>query len=297
MIPLCVLAICLAQADPLSLPIGRPGKAQVLPGQIVNLNTDKSSSIADIAKAAEGFRFVFLGENHDQPEHHKMQAAIIEALVANGRDVIVGFEMFTRPAQSSLNPWTLGWWSEDEFVEKSDWKKQWGLDYSLYKPIFDVVKSHRLPMVALNIPRDWVRAVGRGGPSAMPSESNGEVPSLDLSNKDHRAVFDALMGGHPPMGNQGQNIYAAQVLWDTAMADSALKYLANHPTTSKTVFVVIAGSGHVMYGQGINWRVRQRTGESGLTVVMAQSDKAISVSRGLGDFVFVSLPNAVTERR
>jgi uncharacterized iron-regulated protein len=150
-------------------------------------------------------------------------------------------------------------------------------------------------MIALNVPRDWVRAVGRGGPSALPEEAAGQIPRLDLSNKQHRSVFDAMMGGHPMTGSQGENVYAAQVLWDTAMADSALKYLESHPPHSKTVVVVIAGSGHVVYGQGINYRVWQRTGERGLTVTMAESrpeqDPAgLKVSRGLGDFVFVTPP-------
>ena len=85
-------------------------------------------------------------------------------------------------------------------------------------------------------------------------------------------------------------MYAAQVLWDTAMADSALKYLGGRPSTRNTVFVVIAGSGHVMYGQGINFRVRQRTGECGVTVMMVDAEDRVEVSRGIGDFVFAAKP-------
>jgi uncharacterized iron-regulated protein len=80
------------------------------------------------------------------------------------------------------------------------------------------------------------------------------------------------------------------VLWDEAMADTALKYLEVHRPNSRTVFVVIAGSGHVMYGQGINYRIAKRHGGEGITVVMADSNEPLPVSNGIGDFMMV-MPN------
>lgn len=272
--------------SPYLLPIGPSGQINVAPDSIVRTADGQTVSAEDVAAAADGHRFVYLGESHTSLKHHQMQAAVIQALVNRGRDVVVGFEMFTRPVQSQLNPWTMGWWSEAEFVEKADWKGQWGFDFALYRPIFEVVKRHKLSMVAMNVPRDWVRRVGRDGASALTEGERLQVPAIDRSNKDHRSVFSALMGGHPPTGDRGENIYSAQVLWDVGMADSALKYLAERQNTSRTVFVVVAGSGHVMYGQGINYRIWQRTGERGITLTMLESDESEEVSRGLGDFVY-----------
>ena len=286
MLGCAALACAQGEISPNRLPIGTPGTVVVAPGAMVSTATGAAITADGVAAAADGHRFVYLGENHDHPLHHKMQAAIIEALVRRGRSVVVGFEMFTRPVQSSLNPWTLGWWDRDEFIERSEWKTQWGFDFALYEPIFNVVRANRLPMIALNVPRDWVRAVGRGGAGALTAEQKAQVPPIDLTDRGHRQVFDALMGGHPMTGAQGQNIYAGQVLWDVGMADSALKALASMPPDSKRVFVVVAGSGHVMYGLGINGRVKRRTGESGITVVMTSSDIPAEVSRGLGDYVY-----------
>jgi uncharacterized iron-regulated protein len=92
-------------------------------------------------------------------------------------------------------------------------------------------------------------------------------------------------------GVSPDNIYAAQVLWDEAMADTALKYLALWPKDPETVFVVISGSGHALYGQGINYRVNRRKGGKGITMVMEESPGTVTVSRGLADFVFVSPPS------
>ncbi|HZH99262.1 MAG TPA: ChaN family lipoprotein [Fimbriimonadaceae bacterium] len=272
--------------DPYLLPIGSKGRVTVSRGQIVQTSSGKAVDLTEVARAARSHRFIYIGESHDNAAHHQFQADLIEALAKDGRRVVVGFEMYTRPAQETLNPWTLGWWTEEEFIERSDWKKQWGFDFALYRPVFEVVKNHKLPMVALNVPREWVRSVGRGGYAALSEEQRKELPTdLHLGNQEHRQVFQALMGGHPMTGAQGENVYAAQVLWDEGMADTALKYLAGRRQDARTAFVVVAGNGHVMYGQGINYRVHRRTGQRGLTVVQMEPGERREVSRGLADFV------------
>ena len=287
-LPLLVAAL-LGQStpEPLRLRIGAAGEVTVAPGTIVDTRTGETVSIEEIVSAAAGKPFVFLGESHTNPEHHKFQAQVIDAL-AKVRPVVVGFEMFTRPVQEDLNPWTLGWWSESEFIGKSDWKHQWGYDFGLYRPIFETIKDHRLPMVALNIPRPWVHTVATKGYEGLSAEQRADLPAdLGALNPAHRTVFDALIGGHPGGSAGADRMYAAQVLWDQAMADSALKYLAAHPQPSDSAFVVVAGSGHVLYRQGINYRIWKRTGQQGVTVVMVDGEKPVAVSKGVADFVYV----------
>jgi uncharacterized iron-regulated protein len=242
----------------------------------------------DVAKAADKNRFVFLGEQHATPAHQAMQASIIEALVRRGRKVVVGLEMLQRPKQSALDAFIGGKTDEAQFLTDADWKGQWGFDFSFYRPVFDSAKRHKLPMVALNVPRDWVRAVGRGGLSALPAESKGQLPEvIDPNVPDHRKVFESLMGGHPMTGPAAENMLAAQTVWDEGMADSALRFLGPK-IDRKTVFVVLAGSGHVMYGQGINLRLARRGHDSGTSVVMTESSDPLAVSKGIADFFYVS---------
>jgi len=270
------------QVDPWLLDIGARGTVDVSPGVVVDTRTARRASADDIAAAAAGRRFVLVGEEHDNPDAHLWQVKIIEALHKVGRHVIVGYEMIQRPEQFALDLWTLGKLSEPQFLERCKWQTSWGFDYALYRPIFETTRKCGMRNVALNIPRDWVRAVGRGGYDALDADAKAQLPMLDLSNDRHKKVFDTLMGGHP-MGSP--NVYAAQVLWDEAMADSAVKYLDKTPVSDNTVFVVIAGNGHVMYGQGIGWRLAKRTGDRPLTVVTVSSDDPRKVSRGAGDFV------------
>jgi len=278
-------------ADPNRLPIGLKGEATVPVGQIYDLGRQRRATVQDIVDAARGKRFVFLGENHATTDHQQMEAEVIAALVGAGRHVVVGMEMYQRPRQSWLDQWSAGSISEADFLEKSDWKGQWGFDFSFYRPVFQVIRDNGLPLVGLNLPRDWVRSVGRQGLAGLPAEAKPDLPAdIDLGNKEHRSMWDALLGGsgHPMTGPSIDNMYAAQVLWDEGMSDTAIKYLDKAPKDPKTLFVVIAGSGHMMYKQGINWRVAKRKAGEGITVIMVQDNEPATVSRGIGDFVYVS---------
>ncbi|HRJ26837.1 MAG TPA: ChaN family lipoprotein [Fimbriimonadaceae bacterium] len=275
--------------DPYLLAIGPPGRVRVENG-LTDLRSGQKATAAEVARAARGASFVLVGESHETPAHHQVQADIIRALVQDGRHVTVGFEMFTRPNQENLNPWTLGWWSEAEFVERAQWKTQWGYDFAAYRPVFEAIREFRLPMLALNVPRDWVRQVGRQGPAGLTPEQQAQVPALYLENTQHKTVFESLLGGHPLAGDQGRNMYAAMVLWDEGMADTALKYQAASPNNPQRVIVMLAGIGHALYKQGIDWRIQRRTGQKTVTVISIESDGPREVSRGLGDFVFSSKP-------
>lgn len=278
------------EIDPNLLAIGGAGQLDIAPNQILNTATGRTANADAIAKAADGLNWVYLGENHATTAHQQLQADIIEALAKRGRKVIVGLEMLTRPKQPVLDLWHTTSVSESTFLQKIDWKKEWGFDYKFYRPIFQAAREYSLPMVALNVPRDWVRYVGRGGYGNLTDLQKQELPSeFFLGNGDHKQVFTALMGGHPLTGPQGDNMYAAQVLWDEGMADTALKVM-KAKGDKNTVFVVVAGVGHVMYGQGINYRVTRRTGAKGITVSMLQGDEPQKVAKGLGDFVFMSVP-------
>ena len=278
-----------APTHPYQLPLNGGRVVSVGEGISDLRNGGQASSIDEIVEAAEGVRYVLVGESHDQLAHHQAQAEIIQALADAGRFVVVGMEMFTRDNQINVAPWPGGIWTDEEFVTASSWETQWGFDYALYKPIFDVVKAQRMPLYALNVPRDWVRQIGREGVGYVDKDKATWIPDLakNLDNADHKAVFTSLMGGHPMTGARGDNIYAAQVSWDVGMAKSAIDAMADK-FSDKWVMVIIAGSGHVMYGEGINDRITRISGEKTMSVICINEAPEGKVSSSLGEFVWVT---------
>jgi uncharacterized iron-regulated protein len=251
------------------------------------LATGQPATADDVAKAADRHLFVMLGEEHATAPCQAMEADVIQALVRRGRHVVVGMEMYQRPKQAVLDQ--FGALQEPDFLQQSDWKGQWGFDFSYYRPVFDVIRRNHIPLIGLNVPRAWVHEVAQGGFEGLTTDAKAELPSdMRLDMTDHRAVFDSLMGGHSTTNTSMDRMYAAQVLWDEGMADTAIRYLSVHRPDRRTVFVIVAGSGHVMYGQGINLRLARRKAGEFLTVVMTESTAPLEVSNGLADFVYVT---------
>jgi len=280
-------------ANPYLLEIGLPGTVSVPLGKIVRTDDGTVVTLDQVVESFDSVPYVLLGEQHATTEHQKLQAQIIEALVKRGRTVVVGMEMLTRPMQPFADVALAGWISDEVLQKRIDWKNQWGFDFSFYKPIFDVVRKYQLSVSALNVPRDWVRTVGRSGYEGLSPEVRATLPiGIDLKNSDHRSVFTSLMGGHPMTGARGENVYAAQVLWDEGMAQTALLAFAKIKNQSKPIVVILAGSGHVMYGAGINYRLKRQSAASSMSVVMVTGLEEIKVSKGLGNFVFASKTEA-----
>jgi hypothetical protein len=158
------------------------------------------------------------------------------------------------------------------------------MEYHLYKPILDFARAERIPVVALNIPRDIVEKVGRGGVESLSAEEKRDLPQeLDLSNDAYRArlkrVFDRHQGATQ---KKFEFFHQAQVLWDESMAESVDRFLKERPGYR---MVVLAGNGHLEYGAGIPSRVFRRNGLS-YAIVLNDTD----VHAGIADFVVFPQP-------
>jgi len=184
---------------------------------------------------------------------------LIQDLVAKGKNVVIGLEMFERSQQPVLDKWSQGLLTEEEFLKEVQWETTWGMDYELYKDILDEVKKHRLKVLALNVQRDLVRRVAQNGIKKLSPEDKKKLPEMDATDKQHRAYIKSIYKGHQGGSAEGfKNFYQAQSLWDESMAETLSEFLKSSDGEGKTV-LVFAGSGHVAFGFGIPKRFYRRT--------------------------------------
>jgi uncharacterized iron-regulated protein len=271
--------------DPYLLPIGTKGTVNAAMGY-TSTKSGQASTADQIAADCDNVQFLLVGESHATPSHHKAQAELIQALVKRGRFVTVGMEMFTRDKQLLVNGLSYGNQSVDDFQISSDWKTQWGHNFDAYRPVLQTIKDNQLRVVALNVPRDMVRKASREGWDKFDEFQKKWVPYMDLTNKNHEMVVSALLGGHPLNGTSGINMMAGQTTWDIGMAKTALDWQAAWPY-KKNIMVILAGSGHVMYGQGINFRLFEMQKANSKSVVCIHDAPGRPVSRGIADYLFV----------
>jgi uncharacterized iron-regulated protein len=264
-----VSAIAQSSNQILHLSIGDPArKDREVPLQldaITDTKTGEAITPAQLVGRLAGVRLLLVGEEHTNIDIHRIQARIIEALQAAGRRVFIGLEMYPSTEQRSLDDWRDGLLTEEGFVRLSRWYDNWGYNWNYYRDIFLFARDHRIPMYALNAPREVVSAVRRKGFANLTPEEAAHIPkNIDVSNPDHMAFFKATLagetGGPMMMGGMTDDMWksmlSAQATWDATMGYNAVQAL-KQSGGNDAILVVLVGSGHVAYGLGIEHQARQ----------------------------------------
>lgn len=228
----------------------------------VDTATGETVGPDELAARFDTTRLLLLGESHTSVESHRVQLQVLRALARRGRVVRVGLEMFPFTEQPSLDKWNAGQWSEREFVDQSHWYEHWGYHWGYYRDVLLFAHAERMPLVAVNAPRDLVAAVRKVGLAGLSAEQASRMPpTVDTESPDHLALFKAQVGGgdalHSGMTDEAwKGMQSAQATWDAAMAWNAVQAL-KASGDPKAIMVVLVGSGHVAFGLGIERQARQ----------------------------------------
>jgi uncharacterized iron-regulated protein len=262
-----LLGACATSAPPplVNRPFGDPARrdrpAPLVLDTITAMGSGERLTPEELALRLAPVSLLFIGESHTNPDVHRAQRRVIEALVAAGRKVMVGLEMFPYTEQAALDRWVKTGESEADFVRDSHWYKIWGFDFRYYREIFRVAQTHRLPMVGVNIPREVITAVRKKGFEQLtPEESRHIGFKVDTDSEEHRRLFAAMIGGDAHgAGPELDGMFRAQCTWDAVMGQRALAALeaAGDPTA---VMVVLLGSGHVAFGLGATRQIHTSRG-------------------------------------
>ena len=198
--------------------------------------------MARLDAALAGARYVLVGETHDNPDHHRIQAAIVAGLA--GRRPAVVFEMITadeapalaaflaRPGRAAAGLGPAVRWTE----------RGWP-DFAMYQPIVEAALGAGLTLLPGDLGRESVRAIGRKGRAAvsdteaarlgldraMPAEAEAAL-TLELKESHCGMLPDKALPG----------MLMVQRARDGALADALTA--AAVPTGAA---VLIAGTGHV----------------------------------------------------
>jgi len=253
------LAVSSVADEPDLLPLGDPSRslalASVGEGGFYECRAGNVLAIDELAEALVQARVVLIGEAHTALDQKLFHAELLAAMAGLKDDLVLGMEFFLRSDQNSLDRWGRGDLDEDELLSEVGWYDRGGYRFEYYRPVMEVARSHGIPVVGLNVSRDILRAVNRGGLDGLDEEQQSEVGAVETAGSpQHRYLISRYFGETVAMlpDSWFQNMYSAQCLWDVVMARSILDNLPNGAT-----MVVIVGSGHVAYDLGIARRIRE----------------------------------------
>lgn len=215
-------------------------------GVITRVSDRQAVSFSQMMADTEKADVILVAETHDNKKHHEMQLDIIRALWAKKIPLAIGLEMFQSDNQSQLDDWVEGRMTEQNF--KAVFARNWSYDWSLYREIFIFARDNRLPMIALNIPKELVIKVARQGFASLTPEERKNIPSgvtcalnrpqTEFLKKTFSEVFK-----HEANGKVFTYFCEAQALRNSGMAMNIANVQKNHP---RRKLVALAGTWHAV---------------------------------------------------
>ncbi len=210
-----------------------------------------------IARLAD-HRAVLLGERHDDPLHHRLQARLLAALAARGRHGAVVFEMLSLERAPELAALTArGPVAPGRLRRRVAWDRSGWPAFELYRPVFEVALGRGLQVLPGSPPESWTRAVLGGGLPALPEPAREFLrPLPDPPAPVRRAMAEEIRQahcGHAPAAHL-PGMVAVQWLRDAALAASVLRAAGRPPSPG---VVLIAGAGHVRRDRGVPLHLRR----------------------------------------
>jgi uncharacterized iron-regulated protein len=271
---------------------------EVGPGAILAGRTGQPVGFEKMVSEMMAARIVHVGETHNSLPMHEIQFQVIRALYAKDRHLAIGLEMVPVTLQGTLNEWTAGILTKEEFLREIRWYVTWNFNFGFYEKIFDFAREHRLPIYALNAPREVITKIRMRGWDSLSDEEKAFFPGTpDVSNQDHRklirTVFESSEIPHamkgPGLDQVFEGLYRSQSAWDEVMGANAVRAAE---AEGRRV-VVLVGSGHLLYNLGLNRRAFERSKLAFKTVIAVEvpaGKKTRPVSRAIGDYVFGLAP-------
>lgn len=264
------VAACAPRGAITTAPISVPGV------RVVDASSSGDISFSELVERVATADVVFFGEYHDDPETHRVEFGLLDALGRRGRPVILSLEMFERDAQPLLNSYLAGTVSESEFLAKS---RPWDRYITDYRPMVELAKSRGWPVIASNIPRAMASAVGRKALAALDTLTSAERAwaARDILCPDdaYRARFMGTMRGHASGGAApsaadtlptavASRFYLAQCVKDETMAESIV-----NARRDGAIVVHYDGAFHSDFRLGTVSRVSRRAPQLRLVVISA----------------------------
>jgi uncharacterized iron-regulated protein len=211
---------------------------------------------------------VYVGEGHDQADHHAFQAKVFDGIASHSRGpVALGMEMFFRPFQPHLDAYVAGEIDEKTMLEKTEWKTRWGYGWEMYAPMLRLCRERKVPVIALNAPKEITRTVSQKGLDGLTDEQRATLPPLDMTDAAHRQFVRRAFEGHGPgmKPEVFERFYTSMVIWDEVMSSSVADWLEKAGPDAR--MVVVAGNGHIADRYGIPARAARKSKRPYATIV------------------------------
>ena len=156
---------------------------------------DFEAMLADLVRAD----VVFVGEQHDDPNTHRLEQAMLDGLRRRRATVTVSFEMFERDVQNVVDRYLSGAITEAQFLQEA---RPWPRYATDYRALVELAKKEGWAVIAANVPRRLASEVAKSGQSALdrltPEDRALIAREFQCLQDAYFERFAKAMTGHSP---------------------------------------------------------------------------------------------------
>lgn len=255
-------------------------------GQIIRPKPGDTITYEQLINQLKGMNVIFIGEVHDNPDHHLIQVQILQSLLTKWGPFTLAMECLPAKLQPVLDNYLQGNISEQQFLRQVNWQKIWGFDYHFYRPLFQIQKRTGGRIVAINAPQDLIKKIATKGINALSPADRALLPKdMDFTNEAHRKFVHRVYESRAHRGfKRFDYFYQAQCVWEETMAENIARLIKGD---NKKV-VVISGNGHIIHRFGIPQRLTRRRPVRTATLVPYPVNRAVTLKQDTADFVWLT---------
>lgn len=209
--------------------------------------------------------YLIIGEIHDNPQHHQLQADLLGHF-ADSHDaaISVGYEQLSvdqQPLLDAFHEQTTA--TAESFGEAVAWSQSGWPDYAIYQPLFAATLERELQIVPLMFSRATTRDVASDGIEvALAEEAMARLrPDTLLSAEARAAVEQEMQDAH--CGKLPEAMLPAMV--NVQIARDA--FMAYRIVQADHRAVIITGNGHARRDRGIPQFIQRLRPDAAIVVV------------------------------
>lgn len=220
-----------------------------LVGRIWDVRKGAFTDEAALDAAVRGAELLLLGETHDNPDHHVLQARLLRTVTAAGRAPAVAFEMLSVEQQAAIDAARAGKRAgPDDLARAVSWDQSGWPAFRMYRPVFSAAFDAGLPIAGANLPRLAVRDVVRKGVAALPPPVKARIDRQPpLGPEEARALREEMQESH--CGELPEKLLDPMVLGQRARDAQMAEAL--EAAAGARGAVLIAGAGHARTDRGV----------------------------------------------
>jgi uncharacterized iron-regulated protein len=246
--------------------------------------SDVVGSARLVSARARDAEVIYLGELHDNPDHHVIQTRIVEALLADGRRPALAFEMIPETRQAVLDAAIRGNGDPADVDRQLAWTAGGWPDFAMYWPLFELARRHGLPVVATDLDPTINRRISRDGLGAAGADPGRLRSALPDSPTRDQAIVRRIQEAHC---NRVSESRALRMLESWYARNVVIARRVGDALTGAHQVVVIMGRGHESPGAVPEQLAALRPGTRQLVVALfaGQADGPVEP---LADVVWVT---------